>query len=281
MDTLDVENIFNSKDAILLAAMCYQTYPFFEEGKLVLPKGFELRYTIRAIAGVENPTEEVFGFIAESEDRIVVAFRGSDSPQDLDSDFDFFQVPYPFVENGGETHRGFTCIYKSTRNSLIRELNKLSNKKRLFVTGHSLGAALATLFTLDIAVNTKFKNPILYTLASLRVGDPDFASRFNRTVKNSVRIFNVHDPIPTFPNRLYPPPFTDEGLVYQHVSRKFPLSFQLNNMPLNHRINCYFKNLSKKNPAYAKALCNANPGFCPNTETCHPFKGTCGEKNSM
>lgn len=278
MDAL--ESIFNSEDAIFLAAMSYQTYPFFEQGKLVLPKGFELRYTIRAIAGVETPTEEVFGFIAESEDEIVVAFRGSDSLPDLDSDVDFFQVPYPFVEDAGKTHRGFTCIYKSTRDSLRKELNKLSNKKRLLVTGHSLGAALATLFTIDTAVNTKFNNPIMYTLASLRVGDPIFASRFNREVKNSIRIFNVHDPIPTFPSRVYPPPFTEEGLEYQHVNRKFPLFFQLNNMTLNHRINCYFKNISKENPAFTKALCSANPGFCPDTEACHPFEGICGEQIS-
>ena len=52
--------------------------------RLILPKGFELRYTIRAFADVENPTKLVFGFIAESEDQIVIAFRGyADYPNDL------------------------------------------------------------------------------------------------------------------------------------------------------------------------------------------------------
>lgn len=68
------KNIFKSKDAILLAAMCFQTYQLFEKGKLILPKGFELRYTIRAFANVEKPTEEVFGFIAESQYQIIIAF---------------------------------------------------------------------------------------------------------------------------------------------------------------------------------------------------------------
>ena len=275
----DMENKFNSEDAILLAAMSYQTYPFFEDGNLVLPKGFELRYTIHAIAGIEDPTKEVFGFIAESEDKIVVAFRGTDSSQDVDSDLDIFQVPYPFVECAGKTHRGGTCIYQSTRDSLISELNKFPYKKKcrkkLYITGHSLGAGLAILFALDTAVNTQFKKPILYTFASGRVGDPAFASRFNKVVKNSIRIFNVHDLVPTYPNSVYPPPFTEEGLVYEHVKSKFPLYFQLNNMRRNHAINCYFKNLSKKNPVFAKALCNENPGFCPNTGMCCPLPGTC------
>lgn len=71
----DKEDSFNSKAAIFLAAMSYQTYPFFLEGKLILPKGYALRYTIRASANVENPTEEVFGFIAESKDKIIRDFQ--------------------------------------------------------------------------------------------------------------------------------------------------------------------------------------------------------------
>lgn len=269
-------NIFNSKIAILLAAMSYQTYPFFFDGKLILPKGFKLRYTIRAFANVENPKEEVFGFIAESKNNIIIAFRGYASyPADLISQYDILQVPYPFVKNAGKTSRGFTCIYKSTRTKLIRELNKLSKTKRLFITGHNYGGALAVLAALDIAVNTKFKNPIVYTYGSSRVGDPKFAYKFNKEVKSSIRIVNIHDSFPTFPAQAYPPPFTEEGLYYQHVKTKYPIAFQLNNTPRNDGIGCYFKNLSKMNPHFARELCYKNPGFCPNTEMCFPFKGIC------
>lgn len=272
----DKNNIFNSKAAILLAAMSYQTYPFFLEGKLILPKGFKLRYTIRAFADVENPTEKVFGFIAESKEQIIVAFRGYAAyPTDLLASYDIFQVPYPFVRNGGETSRGFTCIYQSTRNKLISELNKLPASKRLFITGHNYGGALATLAALDIAVNTRFKNPFVYTYGSPRVGDPDFAFCFNKEVKKSVRIVNIHDSFPSFPAKKYPPPFTEEGLYYQHVKTKFPISFQLNNTPRNDEIGCYFKYLSKMNPGFSKVLCFENPGFCPSTEMCFPFRGTC------
>jgi triacylglycerol lipase len=272
----DKKNIFNSKAAIFLAAMCYQTYPFYLEGKLILPKGFTLRYTIRAFADVENPTELVFGFIAESLDQIIIAFRGYAAyPADLLASYDIFLVPYPFVRNGGKTSRGFTCLYQSTRDKLIRELTKFSTTKRLFVTGHNYGGALATLAALDIAVNSGFKNPIVYTYGSPRVGDPDFAHRFNKQVKNSLRIVNIHDSFPSFPAQVYPPPFTEEGLFYQHVQTKVSISFQLNNTPRNDAIACYFKNLSQYNPDYAKALCNENPGFCPDTDMCVPFQRQC------
>ncbi len=272
----DNEDILNNKAAIFLAAMSYQTYPFFLEGKLILPEGFELRYTIRAFVNVENPKEEVFGFIAESKDIIVIAFRGYILyPEDLIAQYDILQVPYPFVTNAGKTSRGFTCIYQSTRDSLIRQLDKLSTAKQLYITAHNYGGALATLASLDIAVNTGFKNPVMYTYGSPRVGDPEFTSKFNRTVSNSIRIVNIHDSFPTFPERVYPPPFTEETLLYEHVKTKYTISFQLNNTPRNDSIGCYFKDLSQMSPDFAQAYCSENPGFCPSTEMCFPFQGTC------
>ncbi|KQL49959.1 lipase [Brevibacillus choshinensis] len=276
MSFSDKNNIFNSKTAILLAAMSYQTYPLYFEGSLILPQGFKLQYTIRAFADVENPTENVIGFIAESKDLIVLAFRGYAAyPADLLAAYDIIQVPYPFVENGGKTSRGFTCLYQSTRKKLIRKLNNFSASKKLFVTGHNYGGALAVLASLDIAVNTKFENPIIYTYGSPRIGDPGFAIRFNQVVKNSIRIVNIHDPYPTFPAQKYPPPFTEEGLTYQHVKTKFPISFQLNNTSRNDGIACYFKNIRPLNPDFAQSLCNENPGFCPDAEMCFPFQDTC------
>ncbi len=268
MEISDKKSIFATEDAILLAGMCYQSYLLYETGKLVRPKGFEITHTIRAVAGVTQPAEEVFGFIAESENKLVVAFRGTASAADAESGQDFFQVFFPYIEDGGKTHRGSTAIYQSARNRLIRELATFSMQKKLYITGHSLGASLATLCAIDLAVNTKFKNPIVYTYGSGRVGDPAFAARFNKAVKHSFRIFNVHDPVPTYPNCEYPPPFTKKGLAYRHVGQEYPLFFQLNNMAYNHSLSCYFKNISELNPAFTKRLSEAKPGFCPDTSNC-------------
>ncbi|GED59066.1 lipase family protein [Brevibacillus formosus] len=271
-----VDRIYNSEDAILLAAMIHQAYLLFETDSLILPKGYRQRSTIRAMAGVETPEPEVFGFIAESSDSIVVTFRGTRTFNDNESDQDLYQVPYRFVKKAGKTHRGFTCIYQSARDELIRELSKLSRSKRLLVAGHSLGGGLAALAGLDIAVNTKFTRPFVYTYGSPRVGDPVFASRFNETVKNSIRIVNVHDIIPTLPSKVYPPPFTKKGLYYQHVDRKYLLDFQLNSLAVrNHEIVCYFKFLAQEEPGFTERLCVENEGFCPDTGMCVPFLGGC------
>ncbi|MFE7060811.1 lipase family protein [Sutcliffiella sp. NPDC057660] len=271
-----MKNDFIFRRATLLAGFSYQAYPLFIEGRLVLPKGFVLRYIVRALANVEDPTEEVFGFIAESKSHIVLAFRGYVSyPADLIAAYDILQIPYPFVRNAGKTSRGFTCIYQSTRDDILAELNKLSPDKTLYITGHNYGGAIATLAALDIACNSPFTAPVLYTYGSPRVGDPQFAYSFHTLVKNSMRIVNIHDSFTTFPAKKYPPPFTAEGIYYQHVHARFPISFQLNNTPRNDSIGCYFHCLRTGDPQFATALCSDNPGFCPPTDMCFPFTKGC------
>lgn len=276
MDYVNKLNLFIREDAILLAGMCYQAYPLFYEGQLTLPQGYKLRMIIRALADVENPTEVVIGFVAESKDQIVVAFRGYAAyPTDLLAAYDILQIPFPFVREAGKTSRGFTCLYQSTRDELIRKINHFSGAKRLLVAGHNYGGAIAVMAALDFAVNTKFDKPFVYTYGSPRIGDPAFARRFNETIENSFRIVNIHDPYSTFPDPKYPPPFTAEGIVYQHVSTKFPIAFQLENTPRNDAIACYFKGLRQLNPIFSQSLCTQNPGFCPDTEMCMPFEGVC------
>lgn len=270
---------FSGADAILLAAMCHQANQQFETGQFTLPEGFAVRHIICALAGVEQPEAEVFGFMAESDTEIVIALRGTDSFKDNESDQDLYQLPYPFIRQAGLTHRGFTCIYQSTRDDLIRQLARLAPAKRLLITGYSLGAAVATLAALDIAVNTAFRRPSVYTYGSPRTGDPHFASRYNQLVRSSFRVFNVHDVIPTIPDRNYFPPFTARGLYYRHVGHKYPVSFQLDSIARNHYINCYFQTLSQSNPSYTRQLCTANPDFCPDTAACTPLPGGCGNSS--
>ena len=82
------------------------------------------------------------------------------------------------------------------------------------ICGHSLGGALATLLALDVAANTKFKNPTVYTYASPRTGDHLFVSTYNQVVPNTFRIANRVDLVPKLP---LPP-------LYEHVLGLFELN---------------------------------------------------------
>jgi hypothetical protein len=84
----------------------------------------------------------------------------------------------------------------------------------LTVCGHSLGASLATLLALDLAVNRGFKNPTVYTFASPRTGDTAFAGAYNQVVPNTFRIANRIDLVPKLP---LPP-------MYDHVLALYDLN---------------------------------------------------------
>lgn len=161
------------------------------------------------------------------------------------------------------THRGFTDIYASARDAILSVLGTLSPEKTLYVTGHSLGGALATLCALDVSANSAFTTPRLYTYGSPRVGDPDFAKAFNRYVRSSYRYANLFDVTTYVPPTVYKLPKQKTKYYYTHVQTLKSLSFQNGSPELNHVIRSYFAVLRETRPDFTTALCAANPGFCP------------------
>jgi triacylglycerol lipase len=67
------------------------------------------------------------------------------------------------------------------------------------VTGHSLGAALATLYVMENAKTEQIANPMLCTFASPLVGDATFATTFNSLGLTSWRIDNIKDLVTKVP----------------------------------------------------------------------------------
>lgn len=163
---------FDKDTAILLATCCELTYEQYKQnGIFQIPDGFQYVQGFQAKA---IQTTEWFGFILESEDTVIIAFRGTQSDPDWVIDSLVNQKPYPYASNSGSVHNGFLSIYESCRDSIMDMLVSLSSHKTLLVTGHSLGGALAALHILDARVNTSFSRCSLYTFASPKVGDIAF-----------------------------------------------------------------------------------------------------------
>jgi hypothetical protein len=163
--------------------------------------------------------ETIFGFIARSQiepNKFFIVFRGTREAAEWFNNFR--PVPKPFLINGnfgnlGEVRNGFNLIYSSKPNrpsqyltiqktiDKLFEIDKINNDSQIFITGHSLGAGLATLAALHIhkLAERKRINPSiqLYTFASPRVGDEDFAKHFNDI--QSYRIINSEDLIQSIP----------------------------------------------------------------------------------
>jgi hypothetical protein len=164
-----------------------------------------------------------FGVIFQAPNNdVVIAIRGTAGIWEWIHDCEFIPVSCPFVDGAGRTDDGFTAIYKSLRVATTSArvgdalaalaFNHASNS--LTICGHSLGGALATLLALDVAANTDFKNPAVYTYASPRTGDALFVRTYNRAVPNTYRIANRVDLVPKLP---LPP-------LYEHAAGLYELN---------------------------------------------------------
>lgn len=249
--------------AIFLAAICGQTYAQFSntEGLFVVPLDYQIVDTIEARSISE--VWERFGFILESPQEIIVAFRGTSSTTDWMSNVMASQERFKYIKEDTLTHRGFTNIYASARDGIISTLDKLSPDKTLYITGHSLGGALATLCAIDIAANTSHISPNLFTYGSPRVGDPNFVNVFKPYVRKSYRYANLFDIVTYAPPHVYKLPKRETKYYYSHVHTFVSLSFQNGSASGNHMIGNYFTELSKLQPRYSEQICLTNPGFCP------------------
>lgn len=237
---------FNRDLAVFLAEACVQAYNLFDSPKdFKVPAGYNMSkiFTAQAL-----DVQEIFGFIAESSDSIIVAFKGTDSDSDIIADLEFLQIPFFYVKAGGKTHVGFTLVYISCRDQIIDALKLLSPGKTLYITGHSVGAALATLSTFDIASNTGFKQPVMYNFASPRAGDLTFANTYNNKIKNSERIVNIYDVIPMLPPEQITIPFIERTIYYSHVKDRFPVAAQTGSLKKNHSLKTYIDALNKLAP---------------------------------
>jgi predicted lipase len=91
---------------------------------------------------------------------------------------------------------GFSHLYdqcSATVNKAVAD----SGAAHVFVTGHSLGGALATLATADLTINKKSASMV--TFASPRTGDLKFAQDFDAAVKVKWRVVNTEDIVTTVP----------------------------------------------------------------------------------
>ena len=127
----------------------------------------------------------------------VVAFRGTDKddPTDL---FDDLDAPLVDWNSAGKVFDGFNDAFAEVQMDLLPVVQAMDC--RLLFTGHSLGAALATLLASLKAPHS------LYTIGSPRVGDHDFVASLS--IVDSSRYVDCCDAVTQLP-----PPF----LGYAHL----------------------------------------------------------------
>jgi len=142
-----------------------------------------------------------FGFVGIFNNTVFVSLRGTDNIEGWIQDAEFTQTSYPGVPNA-MVHEGFLQDYLSLSYSIKSAVAKLSSGgiNRVIVTGHSLGAALATLAAVDLAQNASLSVEVI-NFGSPRVGNQAFATYANKILKSVKRFTWNRDLVPQLPPR--------------------------------------------------------------------------------
>ncbi|XP_002525127.2 phospholipase A1-IIgamma [Ricinus communis] len=230
-----MKNLFSEVGLVLNNPFVYQPVKYlYATSKIDVPESFILKPLSR---DAWNRESNWIGYIAVATDQgkqalgrrdITIAWRGTIQPLEWIKDFDFpltSASDIVGVEKDAQVHQGFLSIY--TSDNPQSQFNKTSVREQIFetlkelvdkyenedisvtVTGHSLGAALATLSAVDIVANglnrsddqaSKACPVTAFVFACPRTGDRAF-----REVSDSfsdlriLRVTNTPDIIPKVP----------------------------------------------------------------------------------
>ena len=197
-------------------------------------------------------------FVASNDRVVIVAFAGTDFSEieDIVADVDVRLVS----GYGGKVHAGFDRAYRFVRSRVRDQVAAHARGgKTVWLTGHSLGGALATLAALDLRGQKRTVKGV-YTYAPPRVGNKAFSRNFNTKLGDrAYHLARVTDPVPTLPG----PPFVPVPTRIHITSRdaltlRYKASKNLLNLienaveaPSSHGVVSYVKAMEKntaKNP---------------------------------
>lgn len=190
---------------------------------------------------IADEETDTHALIIDGADRIVIAFKGTTSSKNLKTDINMFysKANQLLPTNLGDTeenieddkkakendilrthhwrrskiHKGFAVAYSAVASRLLIVLKRLQDERHrpVFITGHSLGGALATICSLDLylRLNLHHKEIFVSTFGAPRVGNKNFQMIYNDCVPIHWRIVVGPDVVAKLPK-----------MGYKHVGKK-------------------------------------------------------------
>ncbi|XP_031260410.1 phospholipase A1-IIgamma-like isoform X2 [Pistacia vera] len=233
---------------------------FSEMGKKELEKLYTVTHYIYARSDVPSLVNRIvkdksawIGYVAVATDHgkevlgrrdILICWRGTNSKTEWLKDFECSLISASEIfgkTHNPHVHKGFLSLYKSPNieppsynkwsarqqvlhavKTLVNKVNYRDEEISITVTGHSLGAALATLSATDIVANKHNRRAgsdkvcmvTAFVFATPKVGDKGFRDVFDQLSElHLLRIKNKLDVVPKLP------PFP----AYEHVGIKLKI----------------------------------------------------------
>jgi triacylglycerol lipase len=207
----DLKNIptyraaYSDRTALLMAKLAHRAYELFDSDDAAWAKfnGAICSDGFSGCKGLIDREIGTAGFVAEGDEILVVVFRGTENTLDWWTNFN---TDFVALQGGTRVHTGFFQAYWPIRDTIFEFIIAALRKKKrpVYITGHSLGGALALMATAELAnhEDTDVRDSIAacYTFGCPRAGD----SSFDLYVKAPLyRVTNGVDLVPAVPPAIF------------------------------------------------------------------------------
>jgi triacylglycerol lipase len=128
---------------------------------------------------VDSASTDTHAVITDFPGDRIVAFRGTADLRNWLTDLDCEMTPLCWAS--GKVHRGFAAALESIAAPLDAALDP-ADPRRIWITGHSLGGALAMLFALRLKLRRGVDAAGVYTFGQPRVGNIPFSLGYDKSL---------------------------------------------------------------------------------------------------
>jgi len=146
------------------------------------------------------------GFVCSDDKRVIIVFRGTDDFPDWVTNLDLPPVDTAY----GKVHRGFQGAWESCEYDVTSALERFDRGrvKEIYVTGHSLGGAIASIAAIALPKTRAIQ--AVYTFGQPRTGAEAFGNTYESTLPGLYhRIVNDQDIV-----AMIPPGYSHCGQLY-------------------------------------------------------------------
>jgi len=186
---------YSDRTSWLMAKMSKLAYLSFEKDTTELKTALS-EADFQLVQCFNQEGTQAFLAKREFDKMAVLSFRGTQTEGlTLETFFDVFTDLYAVMridEKGVKTHKGFQSAFQKIEKEVLSKLKEFSDYS-LYLTGHSLGGALALIATRAINYNNL---AACYTFGSPKVGNEEFDDEIKPPI---YRIVNAFDIVPFLP----------------------------------------------------------------------------------